>query len=154
MNLRHIQGHTHRKIISHSPLQDNQTWLFEVIYDSSVFERRIQTQRAVLENTNQATPLPVYLGSHGSATDIYGIALRIVQSVMNRSRDLRFGIGNRLNRSVSVMEGDRALVPNIFQMSSGELALLNLFLSILRDFDLCGRDATRPEDIRGVVVVD
>lgn len=154
MDLKHIQGHTHRKIISHSPLRDNQTWLFEVVYDSSVFERRIETHRAVLENTTQATPLPVYLGSHGSATDIYQIALHIVQSVMDRSRDLRFGIGNRLNRSVSVMEGDRALVPNIFQMSSGELALLNLFLSILRDFDLCGGNATRPEDTRGIVVVD
>ena len=154
MDLKHIQGHTHRKIISHSPLHDNKTWLFEVVYDSNVFERQIRTHNAVLENTNRATSLPVYLGTHGSATDIYGIALQIVQRIMNRGRHLRFEIGNRLNRLVSVVEEDTTLVPNIFQMSSGELALLNLFLSILRDFDLCGGDATRSKDIRGVVVVD
>ena len=154
MDLKHIQGHTHRKVISHSPLHDNQTWLFEVVYDSSVFERHVETHRAVLENTSRPASLSVYLGSHGSATNIYQIALGIVQSVMKRGKGLRFGIGDRHSRRVSVMENDTTLVPSIFQMSSGELALLNLFLSILRDFDLCGGAATRSEDIRGIVVVD
>ena len=48
----------------------------------------------------------------------------------------------------------RQLVPNIFQMSSGETSLLNLFLSILRDFDLCRTSFTSTSDIRGIVVVD
>ena len=52
------------------------------------------------------------------------------------------------------MENEKALVPNIFQMSAGETSLLNLFLSILRDFDLCGASLTKTEDIRGIVVVD
>ena len=39
-------------------------------------------------------------------------------------------------------------------MSSGETSLLNLFLSILRDLDLCGSPFTKAEDIRGIVVVD
>ena len=39
-------------------------------------------------------------------------------------------------------------------MSAGETSLLNLFLSILRDFDLCGASFTSTEDIRGIVVVD
>ena len=52
--------------------------------------------------------------------------------------------------------GSRAsrLVPNVFQLSSGETSLLNLFLSILRDSDLCGTLFSSTEEIRGIVVVD
>ena len=46
------------------------------------------------------------------------------------------------------------LVPNIFQLSSGETTLLNLFLSILRDFELCGTPFSQAADVRGIVVVD
>ena len=46
------------------------------------------------------------------------------------------------------------IVPNVFQLSSGETSLLNLFLSILRDFDLCGTLFSQAAHIRGIVVVD
>ena len=39
-------------------------------------------------------------------------------------------------------------------MSAGETALLNLFVSILRDFDMSESDFTTLSDIRGIVVVD
>ena len=39
-------------------------------------------------------------------------------------------------------------------MSSGETALLDLFLSILRDFDLSGATFNNAAEIRGIVVVD
>ena len=45
-------------------------------------------------------------------------------------------------------------MPNIFQLSSGETSLLNLFLSILRDFDLCGAAFSNASEVRGIVVVD
>ena len=45
-------------------------------------------------------------------------------------------------------------MPNIFQLSSGETSVLNLFLSILRDFDLCGAPVDKAEDIRGIAIVD
>ena len=48
----------------------------------------------------------------------------------------------------------KRLVPNIFQLSSGETSLLNLFLSILRDFDLCGTPFSQAREIRGIAVVD
>ena len=52
------------------------------------------------------------------------------------------------------MAGDELAIPNIFQLSTGETSLLNLFLSILRDFELSGASLNSTEDIRGVVVVD
>ena len=126
-----IKGSSDRKIINYSPLWDNQNWLFDVIFDQIVFERQT-----------------------GVATNIYQIALQIARSVIKGNENIRFGIGRRLNRVVSIIEGNKTLVPNIFQLSSGETCLLNLFLSILRDFDLSGTPFTKANEIRGVVIVD
>ena len=132
MDLERLKGYTSRKVINYSPLRDNQNWLFDVVYDSQVLERH----------------------QPGNATSIYEIALQIVRSVMNRGQKVRFGIGRRLNRIISIIEDRKQLVPNIFQMSAGETSLLNLFLSILRDFDLSSSSFTEAKDIRGTIIVD
>ncbi len=73
---------------------------------------------------------------------------------MKNNQNVRFAVGPRLRRTVSLMSNSSSIVPNIFQLSSGETSLLNLFLSILRDFDLCGAPFSSADDIRGIVVVD
>ena len=157
MGLKNLQGYTNRKIINDSPLQDNQNWLFEVLYDRCAFE--VQTPQIPLNIPDQNQKphiinLPVFIGHTGTATTIYESALNIVRSVFRANGNLRFGIGKRQNRKVSLVQGDKELVPNIFQLSSGETSLLNLFLSILRDFDLSGTSFTKAGDVRGIVVVD
>ncbi len=133
MNLSHLAGHTERKIINYSPLGDNQNWLFDLAYDLSVFE-------------------PQYAEG---AKMLYDIVLQFVGLLMNHGGDLlTLGIGRRLNRIISVVSENQTLVPNIFQLSSGEVSLLNLFLSILRDYDLTGNQFTQTESISGIVVVD
>ena len=154
MNLKRFVGHTNRKVIQHSPLHDNQNWLFDVIFDRAVFETQTTNISFPIEGRDQPISVPISLAPSGNATSSYNIALQIVQSIMNRSQNIRFGIGRRLERVVSIMENEQQLVPNIFQLSSGETSLLNLFLSILRDFDLCGASFTKPEEIRGIVIVD
>ena len=152
MDLKHLKGYTSRKIINYSPLRDNQNWLFDVIYDKAAFE--IQS----LGNLRADVPVPVFVRISGEATVTHTSALQIVRAVMREDHNIRFGIGRRTNRVVSIMKdvqgGSVMLVPNIFQLSSGETSLLNLFLSILRDFDLCDAPLTGIADIRGIVVVD
>ena len=155
-DLYHVQGYTNRKIISYAPLHDNQNWLFDVIYDRTAFE--IQTQNLNLpfqqDDTSISIPLPLFLGYAGQSTNTYETALEIVRRIINKSQNVRFGIGRRSNRTISIMENDQQVVPNIFQLSSGETALLDLFLSILRDFDLSGASFNSREDIKGIVLVD
>ena len=154
MDLKHLEGHTSRKVINYSPLHDNQNWLFDVIYDRAAFEIQTRNYPLLRDNENNPVNLPVFTGFSGKATSIYEIALQIVRSVIKKNGNIRFGIGERHNRVVSIMEDQKPLVPNIFQLSSGETSLLNLFLSILRDFDLSGTTFTKAEEIRGIVVVD
>ena len=154
MGLKHIQGYTARKVIDYSPLHDNQNWLFGLIYDRATFELQTHRVNIPINNTDTGIPLPIFAGYSGHAARIYEAALQMVQ-VVTRRGDARFGIGRRNNRVVS-LESDVTgqIVPNIFQLSSGETSLLNLFLSILRDFDLCGAPFTNASDMRGIVVVD
>lgn len=155
MDARHLAGHTGRKVIASSPLHANQNWLFEVLYDRAVLE--LQTQRLPVKFGNDTNLVTVLEGYLGDAAETYEAALQIVRILLRR-RDVRFGIGKRHNRVVAIiadMDSEaKQLVPNIFQMSSGETSLLNLFLSILRDFDLCRTPFTSTRDIRGIVVVD
>ena len=157
MTLKHISGYTDRNIINYSPLHDNQNWLFEVLYDRCAFEIRVPQVPPFSKDKNeklQSITHPVSTGYHGTATTIYESALSIVRSVFRGEGNLRFGIGQRQNRKVSLMQDNKTLVPNIFQLSSGETSLLNLFFSILRDFDLSGTPFIKTEDVRGTVIVD
>ena len=157
MDMKHFQGYTDRRVINYSPLHSNQNWLFELIYDRAAFEMETRRLPVTFTDENRTVLVQDFRGYSGQASNTYNIALRIVRTIMRRY-DVRFGIGTRHNRVVSIVSdsnsGSKQLVPNIFQLSSGETSLLNLFLSILRDFDLCGTSFSQASDIRGIVVVD
>ncbi len=152
MNRRNIEGYTNRKLIAYSPLQDNQNWVFEVIYDWAAFEA--EAKPYINPPADGPPQLRARIEYSGISTKVYEIALEIIRCVMKNDRSARFGIGRRGRRLVSLMSEAGQKVPNIFQLSSGETSLLNIFLSIVRDFDLSGTQFTRAEDVRGIVVVD
>ena len=154
MDLEHLEGFTDRRVIEYSPLDRNQNWLFDLSYDRAVFEIQTRQIDVPISNTDTRIPLPIFAGYAGNAARIYEAVLHVVRAITNRE-DARLGIGRRINRIVT-LESDATgqIVPNIFQLSSGETSLLNLFLSIMRDFDLCGTSFSNSSDIRGIVVVD
>lgn len=153
MDIEHISGSTSRKVVNYSPLHDNKNWLFEVIYDRVAFELNTRNLPLSVPDSTGKFSAPVFLGYAGKATSIYDVVLEIVQSI-TKVQNARFGIGKRHQRVISMVSGTRQLVPNIFQLSSGEISLLNMFLSILQDFDLCGTSFSDTMGIRGIVIVD
>ena len=153
-DLKHLEGYTSRKVINYSPLHDNQNWLFDVIYDMAAFELQTESFPLPVRDSDQSSPPPFFPVYYGQATYTHKMALQIVRSIIKEDQKIRFGIGTRHNRVVSLEGKAGTLVPNIFQLSSGETSLLNLFLSVLRDFDLSNSSPTKAEDIRGIVIVD
>ena len=127
--LKHIEGYADRKIIQHSPLRDNQNWLFDLTYDFSVLR-------------------------DNAATNIYNLALSIAQIIFQGGKNLRFGVHLRHDRKIFLIQNNQILVPNIFQLSTGETSLLDLFLSILRNSDLARKPFTEAKEVRGIVIVD
>ena len=153
MALEHMSGSTSRKAVNYSPLHDNQNWLFEVIYDRFAFEGATHRVSLPVRGSTKEVPLPLFLGYSGNATSIYDVVLQIVRSI-TKVQNARFGIGKRHQRVISIESRTGQLIPNIFQLSSGEISLLNMFLSILQDFDLCGTLFSDAMGIRGIVIVD
>ena len=153
-----IARQTDRRILTYSPLLELQNWLFSVAYDRAAFEARTVSAPVAVPGTESPVPLPLWLGYGGDATKVYELAVNVVKRVVQKSPPVsRLGIGGRHDRNLEVMSGDTAAVPSVFQLASGETALLALFLSIMRDFDL-REDRTvafsGAADIRGLVVVD
>ena len=151
--LAHVQGSTTRRIINYSPLRENQNWLFSVAYDQFVFEGKRETVFQPDREGNQ-NPIVAIVELAGPATRLLSYAIEVAKLILQNDQFQRFGIGYRHNRKVSIEGVEGRLVPNIFQLSSGETALLNMFYSILRDFDWCGTSLTDITDVRGIVVVD
>ena len=152
---RRLTDHTSRQMIAMSPLHENRNWLFDVIYDKNVRETRtVRVPMPVPEGAKPWVIEAVQTGPLDNAESILTVALQIVQHVLRDNPNASFRIGRRRNRFVALHGDDGTIVPNIFQLSSGETSLLNTFLSILRDFEWSGSQFSTAADIRGIVVVD
>ncbi|MRG46946.1 AAA family ATPase [Chitinophaga sp. SYP-B3965] len=148
-----INGKSDRRMICHSPLRINKSWLLDIALDMEIYERQIITEMTSPKNGEKITfPVPIFGGYAGRATTLLEMANLILKTSF--SDEVRFGIGHRVNRNLSVMKGDKVLIPNASQLSSGETTVLNLFVSILRDFDLTGAEFNSTSEITGIVVID
>lgn len=149
-----LQGFANRRIINSSPLKDNKNWLLDILFDRTNFEARHAPLNTSAINGEQALPpqLMVFLGFQGPSSSLVEAALTVLRTIV-RDETAMFSIGVRGRRQVGLTTVMKTL-PNVFQMSSGETSLLNLFLSILRDFDSCGASFSSLSDVRGIVVVD
>ena len=146
-----LLGHTDRRLIASSPLRANLDWLYEVVYDRAAFETQLVSAPVTVNHQTRLVPSLFY---SGQATVVFETVLRILRVIMD-DPNARLGIGPRQNRVVSVMSGDVQMVPSVFQLSSGEMSLLNLGLSILRDYDLCDSASSPGSDhVEGTVVID
>jgi predicted ATP-binding protein involved in virulence len=152
--LKHITGYSNREIICTSPLKNNINWLLDLIFDRHTFE--IQTQQIPISITSGRSPalLPIFTGYKGQSSNIYDAVLKVLKVVLRESGNLRLGAGTRHNRQISVMKDEKVWVPNLFQLSTGEVQLINLFLSIIRDYDLSDGELNNLSDIKGIVIID
>lgn len=133
-DLKHISGFSNRQIICLTPLKVNQGWLLDLLFDRQVFEG--QYSDLPINIGKQVQMFKIFSGYNGQSTKIYESILTLLKLILRTDGEIRFGVGNRINRKISIMKNDKAWIPNLFQLSTGETLLLNLFLSIIRDYDL------------------
>jgi hypothetical protein len=137
-----------------SLLKKNQDWVLDVVLDKYVNEAKFMDM-PLPQGVSGPTPtvqLTHYVGQNTLMLE--GINEILGKILMESGAHLRIGVANRKNRQISVMAGNEVLVQNIFQLSTGESILLNLFLSILRDFDLSTQQDTPLAEICGIVIID
>ncbi|WP_321803894.1 AAA family ATPase [Burkholderia sp. BCC1988] len=152
--LKRVSGYSNRAIICTSPLKENRDWLLDLLFDRQAFEIQISPLSSQLAYGRQPQLVQVFSGYRGQSNAIYDAILRLLKVVLRETGNIRLGIGTRKNRQISIMKDEAAWIPNLFQLSTGEAQLLNLFLSILRDYDLSGGEFSDLADVKGVVVID
>lgn len=150
---RNISSKSERRIINYSPLRDNQNWLLDVIFDRQALE--IQTTPFPLNVNNGITiPLQAFQGYVGECSNIYQAILDFLKLLFQTNESIRFGVGKRKNRNISIMLNEESWIQNLFNLSTGETSLLNIFLTIIKDYDLTRTMFSSLSEIRGIVIVD
>ena len=147
--IRHIERVSNRTLISTSPLKQNRNWLLDLLLDRHVLEMSLTSVA-----NGQALPLKIFNGWTGEGSRIYDSVTQLLRTTLRSDQSVRLGVGNRRNRIISIMKDEKTWIPNLFQLSTGEVLLLNLFLSTIRDFDLAGGTVDTLSSIEGIVIVD
>jgi len=162
MNLKNIGGISNRSIVSLSTLKESQNWLLDILFDRNILELQtsplsmpIQSPGKDNEPKTVDFPFLIMLGYKGQASLIYVEILKLLNELFDVPQGtLRFGVGDRRTRQLSIMKGEQAWIPNLFQLSSGEALLLDLFLCIIKDYDLSNSNFSVLSDINGIVLID
>jgi hypothetical protein len=128
-DLQRYRRHSNRSFIQYSPMKANQNWLFGVLYDSRVFEAKIEENVEVGAGTTHRI---VY---DGNATRVSKEVSKLLKAIFQIEGEYSIHIGGRNSRTVGIVRD-------------------NLFLSIIRDYDLTDAVLNSLDDIKGTVLVD
>lgn len=134
-------------------MRDLQNWLLDLIYDSNARERRLVPHFAAPAFGQPVAPQFVEV-REGQASSILGQVAEFLKILLGKQGALKWSVGARNRRQIGVTVNDELVTSNLFQLSTGQAVLLDLFLAIIRDFDLGHGPLTQLSDIKGIVVVD
>lgn len=151
--LKHLSGYSNRDIICTSPMKDNKNWLLDLIFDRQAFELNL-VPMPMAQATLPHAQMHIFAGYSGQSTNLYNAIIQVLKIILRNNENIRLGAGTRQNRQISVMKNEKSWIPNLFQLSTGEMQLLNLFLSIVRDYDLSNGQFQNLSDVKGIVIID
>jgi predicted ATP-binding protein involved in virulence len=151
-DLKHLASVSNRTMIATSTLKDCQNWLLDVLLDMGWYEKKPVTLPSLNENNGEI----IKTEYSGIATTIWGEVNKLINVIFSHKSDkkIQLRFTDRKNRQFDLSDGEKVLVPNLFQLSTGEVLLLDMFLSIVRDFDLTGEAFKSLSDIVGIVLID
>lgn len=126
----------------------NLQWLLDVIVDSRTDIQEINGQLSIAHNTVQDLRL---LGS--ARLQVEKILSTIINKNVYFGLNLRNSGKSRFN--IRLRESDQIVVPSLDALSTGELALFNMFSSIIRYADKLNINSSiNFSDIKGIVIID
>lgn len=143
-----FNGYLYNPITVECNSEKTLSWLFDIITDS----------RADLQRKDDNGYTIVYPTT--TAIDLLSISRKNAEKLMSAilGQNVSFRMGNRSNkgRRLQICDSDgNAIVPSIDALSTGQLALFNLFSSIIRYADNDDINLSfRLEEIKGIVLID
>ena len=152
-----IVGSSGRSFLSMRRLQELVEWMLGVILDVRL--SGLQAIPLKTEDGRQKGEVFLYKGD-SQIYSIYNKLIEILKYIFCTDEDqtLSLDISNRRNYRIQININKNDIpvrtIKSIKNISSGESALLCIFLSILQDFDLGYNDFKDLSEIKGVVLVD
>ena len=143
-DIERISGLSNRKIIEHTPMKNNQSWLLDVFLESNTVERKSVLTFDGNQQIEQAGP----------ATYLMEYVENFILSLFDKTGKPTWNLGRRSNRTISFISNDRTLIKNFLALSTGESLILNFFITILRHADWSLPRIDKLEEIKGLVVID
>jgi predicted ATP-binding protein involved in virulence len=154
---------SNRQIICNTTLSSTKNWLLEVLFDSRVLERKnfpiehLARQNQVPNPAVQAEIMAHILGGgkyEGKNTNLINIVNNFLRILFQDNASYRIGVGDKNNRTISIMRNEKSFVLDLHYLSTGEALILSLFCSILRDYDKTNLPLNSTNDIKGIVLID
>ena len=153
-----MRGATARRILARSLLKPTLEWLQSLRFDHFLTE----TQLVPVTHAEVGSParqMQALLIREGNTSALFKAAKLVLGRILG-VEESAFQIeveGRHSRRFVAgaVREGKIVFrIPNLLGLSAGQSALFCLFCNIIRDFDLAGAHFSKPEEIRGIVLID
>lgn len=145
-DLKNIGGRSDRPLIALNPMKINNSWILDIVYQAYVKEI------IPLKDDGQHK---VYIRNHdGECNKMFNAVMTIFSEVIRVDERVTIDIGTRKSRIINLSIDGKLIIPNIFQLSTGELQLINMFVSILRDYDHSHAKFTEIDDVKGIVIID
>lgn len=144
-------GHSRRKLVNYAPLRENQNWLLDVIYDSLAIERKATNTPTGWPNN---PPVQILTQTNGPGTKLKNAIEAFLLKLLGGEPPVGWIVGQRGYRSISLTANGKVLTSNLFSLSTGQTALLDIFLTIMRDYDTSDAKFESLVEIRGTVVID
>ncbi|MDA3832128.1 MAG: AAA family ATPase, partial [Spirochaetales bacterium] len=151
-SLKSYSNLSNRPVVNYAPMRDLQSWLLDLVYDSYAIERKSELYMAP-HIGGLGVPQIVDLRNGPASTILESIAI-FLTTLFRKQGTVTWSVGARNRRQIGISVNNELLTSNLFQLSTGQAVLLDLFLAIIRDFDLSVSPLTQLSDIEGLVVVD
>ena len=137
-----------RHIINNASLNVNKDWLFNLIADSYCFEN--WQSKSVPTNFHQLVGNKRY-----PATVLLIQIENFLKQMFEIQGEIRWDLGSRINRRIGFYVNSKQVTHDLFALSTGQVLILNLFLSIIRDCDYISSISEQDiGDIQGIVVLE
>lgn len=153
-------GKNDNNIIKSNLLDDLEAWLLDVIIDKMLYEQQEIHQTITINNKQIDKVLYCYNGKNAKIQDyINKLLTKMLKLNKPEITSARIGVSQKKGRTISIIyhinDKEYQYVPKFSNLSSGEVMILGMFVSILKEFDrVFDLKSVDIEELSGIIIID
>lgn len=153
-------GINNDNIIKTNLLNDLESWLLDVIIDKMLYEQQELKQNINKGNKEFEKTFYIYNGKNSKIQEHINRLLTKMLKLNNpKITSARIGVSQKQGRTISILysidQKEYEYVPKFSNLSSGEVMVLGMFASILKEFDrVFDIGNTNIDQLSGIVIID